>query len=84
MNTLGPGPDPHLVQALAILDVLEAALSAAMQSVSAEHPTAVFREGLLPDPTIQQQSAWLVCSAAQTLTAALRDYRLNLLDAYEF
>jgi hypothetical protein len=84
MNTLGPGPDPHLVQALAILDVLEAALFAAMQSVSAEHPAAILQDGLLADPTVQQETAWLVCSAAQTLTAALRDYRLNLLGAFEF
>lgn len=74
-------PDPHLVHTLAILDVLEAALVAATHSVQADHPDLTEQRARF-DPTAEQQAAGHLCASADALTAALRDYRLILLDAY--
>jgi hypothetical protein len=75
-------PDPHLVHVLAILDVLDAALVATTQSLCVDHP-ALIEELPLRDPTGEQEAASLLCSTADALAAALRDYRLALLSAYD-
>jgi hypothetical protein len=76
-------PDPNLVHMLGMLDVLEAALIAVTQSVGADHP-GLSQELDLPDPTAEQEAAAFLCSAADAVSAALRDYRLALLDACLF
>lgn len=82
MNSCFPLPDPHLVQALAILDVLETALVAGVQSVAADYPAALLPDLAPADPTVGDEMAHLLCSTAQSLIALLRDYRLALLDSH--
>jgi hypothetical protein len=78
-----PLPDPHLVHMLGLLDVLEAVLQATTQSVCADHPGLTQQLDLF-DPTVEQEAAAFLCSASDALSAALRDYRLALLDASLF
>jgi hypothetical protein len=76
-------PDPRLVHILGMLDVLEATLAAVTQSLSLDHPGLTQQLDLF-DPTAEQEAAAFLCSAADALSAALRDYRLALLDACIF
>lgn len=76
-------PDPNLVHMLGMLDVLEAVLLAVTQSVGADHPGLTQQLDLF-DPTPEQAAAAFLCSAADAISAALRDYRLALLDACLF
>jgi len=76
-------PDSNLVHMLGMLDVLEAALIAVTQSVGADHPDVTQQLDLF-DPTPEQTAASFLFSAADALSAALRDYRLALLDACLF